>query len=103
FIRQSRIKADGTVDYQRQGRDITTTFSGSRQTKGLEDGGVYRSGKYVFLNDNVFRRFPPSRLMDILRHNHPDVSQAVWNFKIIGNSGYTINVTKLDGVTEHES
>ena len=79
------------------------TFGGSRKTVGLEEGSVIRYGKYVKLDDNVFKRYSPTRLLNILKYNHPDVSQAVWNFKIIGNSGYRIRVTKLDGESEHAS
>lgn len=78
-------------------------FGGSRQTKGIEDGHVMRYGKYSKLTESTFKRNSPKRLLNILRHNHPDVSQAIWNFKIIGNSGYKVRVTKLDGETEHES
>lgn len=79
------------------------TFGGSRKTAGLDEGNVYRNGKYMKMSDNLFKRYSPKKLLSILKNNHPDVSQAIWNFKIIGNSGYKIKVTKLDGKTEHES
>lgn len=80
------------------------TFGGGvRKTKGLEDGSVVRYGKYVKLDESMFKRYSPRKLLELLKHNHPDVSQAVWNFKIIGNSGYKIRVTKLDGESEHSS
>lgn len=79
------------------------TFSGSRKTVGLDEGSVYRYGKHMRLNENVFKRYPPKRLLSILKYNHPDVSQAIWNFKIIGNSGYNVRVTKLDGTSDHDS
>ncbi|MUG00777.1 hypothetical protein RS399_03965 [Bacillus inaquosorum] len=78
-------------------------FGGSRKTETLDEGSVYRYGKYTKLSESVFTRYSPKRLLSILKHNHPDVSQAIWNFKIIGNSGYTARVTKLDGRSEHES
>lgn len=79
------------------------TFGGSRKTEGLGEGNVYRYGKHMKLDDKIFKRYNPKRLLSILKHNHPDVSQAIWNFKIIGNSGYKIKVTKMDGVSEHAS
>ena len=79
------------------------TFGGSRKTATLGEGNVYRIGKYMKLNETTFTRYSPKQLLMMLKHNHPDVSQAIWNFKIIGNSGYNIKVVKLDGVTEHES
>ncbi|MCY8291540.1 hypothetical protein [Bacillus haynesii] len=81
----------------------TETFGGSRKTTSLEEGSVYRYGKHMKLSESIFKRYPPKKLLSILKHNHPDVSQAIWNFKIIGNSGYKIRVTKLDGSSEHES
>lgn len=80
------------------------TFGGSRKTFDYrQEGTITKYGKYVKLEDVVFRRYSPQKLLQLLKHNHPDVSQAVWNFKIIGNSGYRIRVTKLDGVSEHAS
>lgn len=79
------------------------SFGGSRKTEGLGDGNVYRYGKHMKLDETIFKRYPPKRLLTILKHNHPDVSQAIWNFKIIGNSGYRVKVTKMDGVSEHAS
>lgn len=79
------------------------TFGGSRKTEGLKEGLVYVPKKYYKLTDSMFSRFSPKQLMRILKHNHPDVSQAIWNFKIIGNSGYDVKVTLLDRETEHVS
>lgn len=79
------------------------TFKGSRYTVGYEEGTVYKTGKHVKLRESTFTNYSSRQLLQILKNNHPDVSQAVWNFKIIGNSGYTVKVVKLDGKTEHES
>lgn len=80
------------------------SFGGARKTtNNMMDGSVGRTAKYVKLNENTFKRHSPKRLLSILRHNHPDVSQAVWNYKIIGNSGYKARVTMLDGESEHKS
>lgn len=78
-------------------------FSGTRKTVGIKfEGTVGKPSKYVRLKEDTFRRYSPSKLLQILRNCHPDVSQAVWNFKILGNSGYTVNVTLLNG-EEHKS
>ena len=104
FIRQDKIKSDGhtTEEYSTDRETPNNSFGGSRKTKGLDEGSVYRSGKHVRLDERVFKRYPPKKLLRILKNNHPDVSQAVWNFKIMGNSGYRIKVKKLNG-EEHES
>lgn len=101
----SNIFVDGSnkEDYVDERPVPTDTFGGSRKTAGLREGSVYRQGKYMKLDDRVFRRHSPKQLLNILKNNHPDVSQAIWNFKIIGNSGYKINVTKLDRTSEHVS
>lgn len=101
FVNRTIIDENQNENYERSAPN--DTFSGSRKTQGLEEGSLYKTGKYVKLNETMFKRYPPKKLLSILKHNHPDVSQAVWNFKIIGNSGYTARVTKLDGVSEHQS
>lgn len=101
FVNKEIIDDSNVQTYE---RDVNSeTFGGSRKTAGLEEGNVLRYGKYTRLDESIFKRLPPKRILTILRNNHPDVSQAVWNFKIIGNSGYNVRVTKLDGETEHES
>lgn len=79
------------------------TFGGSRKTDAGGDGIVQVPAKHMRISEQVLKRFPPKRILEILKNNHPDVSQAVWNFKILGNSGYKVKVTLLDGVTEHKS
>ncbi|MGG1263839.1 hypothetical protein [Brevibacillus laterosporus] len=79
------------------------SFGGSRQTAVPQDGYVPNPTKHMKLNDAIFKRYAPKKLLEIIKHNHPDVSQAVWNFKIIGNSGYKVKATLLDGVSEHKS
>lgn len=80
------------------------SFGGSSKTvSGLSEGSVGRTSKYKRLNETTFKTNSPKALLNILKHNHPDVSQAIWNFKIIGNSGYKAKVTLLDGETEHKS
>ncbi|QNR70435.1 hypothetical protein IAQ67_28375 (plasmid) [Paenibacillus peoriae] len=79
------------------------TFGGSRKTDVPKDGMIGKPAKHMKLHDAMFRRYRPTTLLEILKNNHPDVSQAVWNFKIIGNSGYKARATLLDGVTEHKS
>lgn len=79
------------------------TFSGSRTTQIDQDGFIPKPAKYMKLTEQTLRRYAPRKVLEILKNNHPDVSQAVWNFKIIGNSGYKARVTLLDGVSEHKS
>lgn len=84
-------------------RMTVDTFGGSRKTEVLRDGTVGRTRKFVRLNEQMLRTYSPKQLLTLMKHNHPDVSQAIWNFKIIGNSGYKVKVTLLDGETEHKS
>lgn len=79
------------------------SFGGSRKTFEGDDGFVVNPAKHMKLNEQVLKRYSPKKVLEILKHNHPDVSQAVWNFKIIGNSGHKVKVTLLDGETEHKS
>lgn len=88
-----------SVSYEREIPE--SPLKGDRKTKKLKDGEVQKSNKTVKLTDRTFSKYSTKDLLKILEKNHPDVSQAVWNFKIIGNSGFNINVTKLDGVSEH--
>lgn len=81
----------------------TKEIGGGRMSKGLEEGYVVSEGKYVKLDENTFKRYSAKKLLSILKNNYPDVSQAVWNFKSLGNSGFKIRVTKLDGQSEHAS
>lgn len=78
-------------------------FGGSRKTDDGGDGFVLNPTKYMRITEQTLKRYPPKKILEILKNNHPDVSQAVWNFKIIGNSGYRVKVTLLDGKTEHKS
>lgn len=97
-------KTDNVETYKPSERTVPSeTFGGSRKTEGLGEGNVYRHGKHVKLDEHVFKRNSPKRLLNVLKFNHPDVSQAIWNFKIIGNSGYKVKVVKKDGVSEHSS
>lgn len=79
------------------------SFGGSRKTDKGENGLVDVPQKHMFLDERVLKRYSPRKILEIIRVNHPDVSQAVWNFKIIGNSGHKAKVTLLDGVTEHKT
>lgn len=101
FFRPSQKEVDKSAELAE--RLPVETFGGSRKTEPLQKGTVGRTRKYAKLNDSMFRTYSPRTLLHLLRHNHPDVSQAVWNFKIIGNSGYKVKVTLLDGETEHKS
>lgn len=91
-------------EYSRNERTVTASnFGGSKKTDAMEGGQVPKLRKHMLLNDVTLKRYSPREVLEILKYNHPDVSQAVWNFKIIGNSGYRVKVTLLDGVTEHKS
>lgn len=105
FVNDKILRENYRVDTTEERPLSTDTFGGSerRKTEGLTEGSVVKYGKHMKLRDTTFKRYPPRKLLSILKNNHPDVSQAVWNFKIIGNSGYDIKVHKLDGETEHES
>jgi hypothetical protein len=97
-------KQEPVEEYSRNERIVPSdTFSGSRSTAVEQDGFVPQPRKYMKLTEQTLRQYSPKKVLDILSKNHPDVSQAVWNFKIIGNSGYKAKVTLLDGVSEHKS
>jgi hypothetical protein len=101
FTRKEKI-VDRSAEYAE--RVPVDSFGGSRKTtNGLTDGSVGRVSKYKKLNEATFKQYSPKALLNLLKHNHPDVSQAIWNFKIIGNSGYKARVTLMDGVSEHKS
>ena len=101
FLRFGKTNQVEEVEY---GRSLPPdSFGGSRRTDAGEDGSVGRLSKYQKVTEQMMKRYPAKKVIDVLRHNHPDVSQAVWNFKIIGNSGYTARVTLTDGKTEHVS
>jgi hypothetical protein len=79
------------------------TFGGSWTYSAPVTGLLGRFNKYIRLQDYHFKTIPYRKLLEILKYNHPDVSQAVWNFKILGNNSYKAKVTLLDGETEHKS
>ncbi len=90
--------------YARNERVVPSdTFSGSRTTHVDQDGFIPKPAKHMKLTEQTLRRYAPKKVLEILKNNHPDVSQAVWNFKIIGNSGHKVRVTLLDGKSEHKS
>lgn len=91
-------------NYARNERTVPPdSFGGSRHTHSGDDGFVMNPTKHIMLTEQILKRYPPRKVLEILKNNHPDVSQAVWNFKILGNSGYRVKVTLLDGETEHKS
>lgn len=101
FTRQEK-PVDRSAEYAE--RIPVESFGGSRKTtNGLTEGSVGRVNKHIKLTEETFKRYSPKALLKIVKHNHPDVSQAIWNFKIIGNSGYKAKVTLMDGVSEHKS
>lgn len=93
------------TDYSYASDRVTVdTFGGGKKySESLKEGMLGRANKFLRLNESHLKRLPPRKLLEILKNNHPDVSQAVWNFKIIGNSGYKARVTLLDGESEHKS
>lgn len=101
--KHSKQEATEKEDNLHQFNATAATFGGSKKTKNLEEGYVARKGKYVKLTSASFSRYTAKSLLNILSRNHPDVSQALWNFKIIGNSGFRVKVTKMDGETEHQT
>ncbi|ALA07153.1 hypothetical protein SECTIM467_23 [Brevibacillus phage SecTim467] len=103
FAPQSKSQADERQVEQYAERLPVDTFGGSRKTKTIGEGSVSRTTKYKNLTEQSFGQYSPKTLLNLLKYNHPDVSQAIWNFKIIGNSGYKAKVTLLDGTTEHKS
>lgn len=93
-----------TETYARNERIVPPdSFGGSRNTQVGDDGFVPKPTKHMKLTEHTLKRYSPKKVLDILKNNHPDVSQAVWNFKIIGNNGFTAKATLLDGVSEHKS
>lgn len=104
FGRFSPKQREPQENYARNERSVPAdSFGGSRSTAVGDDGFVPNPTKSMKLTEQTLRRYAPKKVLEILKNNHPDVSQAVWNFKIIGNSGYKAKVTLLDGVTEHKS
>lgn len=91
--------------YEQRMASNARIFGGERNTVAISnEGAITRKGKYYKgrLTDSMCRRFSPKALIDLLNYNHPDFGQAVWNFKIMGNNGHKITVTKLDG-SKHDS
>jgi hypothetical protein len=104
FAFSMKDTASTKQEYARGERTVpANNFGGGRQTAVMDDGYVPKPSKHMLLTDRTLKRYSPRKVLEILKYNHPDVSQAVWNFKIIGNSGYKVKVTLLDGVTEHKS
>lgn len=85
-------------------RIVTSIMGGSRVSADIQDGTVHKFNKFYAkdFDDTCLRRYSPKRLLDMLRYNHPDMGQAIWNFQIMGNNEYTITVKKMDG-SEHAS
>jgi hypothetical protein len=105
--KRKEVKYDTTTpnteEIETFARIVSPDFLGAgKKTKTERDGFIAHFSKFSKINDGVLKNNTPNRILDILRYNHPDVSQAIWNFKIIGNSGYDVNVTLLDGETEHK-
>lgn len=101
----SSSKEEEQIEYARQNeRIVTSIMGGSRVSSDKKDGNLFRKGKFYRRNfdDQCLTRHSPKQLLDMLRYNHPDMGQAIWNFQIMGNNSFTINVTKLDG-SEHLS
>lgn len=98
-------KTEEPVEYARQTeRVVTSIMGGGRVSEDKLDGNLYRKGKFYRRNfdDQCLTRHSPKQLLEMLRYNHPDMGQAIWNFQIMGNNDFTIKVTKLDG-SEHLS
>lgn len=85
-------------------RIVTSVMGGSKATADLQEGIIHKNNKFYARNfdDRCLHRYSPRRLLSMLRHNHPDMSQAIWNFQIMGNNAFTVTVKKMDG-SEHAS
>lgn len=105
FKRDVEPEESQHIEYAKEDeRMVTSIMGGSRVSERVQDGNISRTMKFYPRNfdDTCLRRYSPKRLLQLLRYNHPDMGQAIWNFQIMGNNDFTITVTKLDG-SEHVS
>lgn len=105
FRTEQKAEPVEAIEYAREDeRMVTSIMGGSRKSEVPDNGTIGRSNKHwnFKIDQNCLRRNSPRKLLEIMRYNHPDMSQAIWNFQIMGNNSYKVKVTKLDG-TEHMS
>lgn len=106
FIGKFKKQAPVTTEYARSSSvpiESVNDFGGSRTTIPAftkNGGGAFgalpkKSQRELGLDERRFSTMSVSDMIDAFIDAHPDVSFAVWNFLRMGNSGYTIRVSKL--------
>lgn len=88
--------------YERNQADVFS-YGIAKYTNQLLNGFIPNKNQYIKIDQKSFKQYSPKKLLEILKNNHPDISQAIWNFKIIGGCDYQVKAYLLDGETEHKS